>query len=242
VTDEGQARAAADTAVARFGHIDVLINNAGFGLLGAVEESTPEEIARIYGTNVFGLLSVTRAVLPHMRRQRSGRVINISSIGGYAASPGWGVYCSTKFAVEGLTEALALELKPLGIYATVVEPGFFRTDFLDAQSLAVSPNAIADYRETAGAMRDFAGHANHAQPGDPAKLAKAMLALANAPEPPTRMPFGSDTVARIESKNASLAAELARWRELFFRPTSPLNRRGLEDHPALRGVKPMCSR
>jgi NAD(P)-dependent dehydrogenase (short-subunit alcohol dehydrogenase family) len=110
--------------------------------------------------------------------------------------------------------SLGIELKPLGIYATVVEPGFFRTDFLDAQSLATSPCEIADYRETAGAMRDFAGHANHAQPGDPAKLAKAMLVLVNTAEPPVRLPFGSDTVARIESKNASVAAELARWREL----------------------------
>jgi NAD(P)-dependent dehydrogenase (short-subunit alcohol dehydrogenase family) len=214
VTQEVQAQSAAASAIERFGRIDVLINNAGFGLLGAVEEATQEEIGRLYATNVFGLLAVTRAVLPYMRRQRSGHIINISSIGGYAASQGWGVYCSTKFAVEGLTEALAIELKPLGIYATVVEPGFFRTDFLDARSLAVSPAAIPDYEETVGAMRNFAAHANHAQPGDPVKLAKAMLALVDAPEPPVRMPFGSDTVARIEAKNASVAEELARWREL----------------------------
>jgi NAD(P)-dependent dehydrogenase (short-subunit alcohol dehydrogenase family) len=214
VMQEAQAQAAAAAAVDRFGRIDVLINNAGFGLLGAVEEATQEEIGRLYATNVFGLLAVTRAVLPYMRRQRSGRIINISSIGGYAASAGWGVYCSTKFAVEGLTEALAIELKPLGVYATVVEPGFFRTDFLDSRSLAVSPTAIPDYEETVGAMRNFAARANHAQPGDPVKLAKAMLALVNAPEPPVRMPFGSDTVARIEAKNAGVAEELARWREL----------------------------
>jgi NAD(P)-dependent dehydrogenase (short-subunit alcohol dehydrogenase family) len=214
VMQEAQSQAAAAAAVDRFGRIDVLINNAGFGLLGAVEEATQEEIGRLYATNVFGLLAVTRAVLPYMRRQRSGRIINISSIGGYAASAGWGVYCSTKFAVEGLTEALAIELKPLGVYATVVEPGFFRTDFLDSRSLAVSPTAIPDYEETVGAMRNFAARANHAQPGDPVKLAKAMLALVNAPEPPVRMPFGSDTVARIEAKNAGVAEELARWRQL----------------------------
>jgi NAD(P)-dependent dehydrogenase (short-subunit alcohol dehydrogenase family) len=214
VTQEAQAQAAAAAAVERFGRIDVLINNAGFGLLGAVEEATQEEISRLYATNVFGLLAVTRAVLPYMRRQRSGHVINISSIGGYAGHEGWGVYCSTKFAVEGLTEALAAELKPLGIHATVVEPGFFRTDFLDASSLTVSPTVISDYEETVGAMRNFAARANHAQPGDPAKLAKAMVALVNSPEPPVRMPFGSDTVARIEAKNAGVAAELARWREL----------------------------
>lgn len=109
---------------------------------------------------------------------------------------------------------MAIELKPLGIHATVVEPGFFRTDFLDARSLSVSPNAISDYDETVGAMRNFAAHANHAQPGDPAKLAKPMLALVNTADPPVRMPFGSDTVARIEAKNARVAEELARWRAL----------------------------
>jgi NAD(P)-dependent dehydrogenase (short-subunit alcohol dehydrogenase family) len=214
VTQEAQAQAVAEAAVKRFGRIDVLVNNAGFGLLGAIEEASAEEVQRVFATNVFGLLAVTRAVLPHMRRQRSGHVVNMSSIGGYAASAGWGVYCATKFAVEGITEALAIELKPLGVHATVVEPGFFRTDFLDERSLSVSPHAIADYQETAGAMRDFAVRANHAQPGDPAKLAKAMLALVAADEPPVRMPFGSDTVARIESKNASVAAELAQWRDL----------------------------
>jgi NAD(P)-dependent dehydrogenase (short-subunit alcohol dehydrogenase family) len=214
VTNDAQAHAAADAAAARFGRIDILLNNAGFGLLGAVEEATSQEIERIYATNVFGLLAVTRAVLPHMRRQRSGHVLNISSIGGYAASAGWGVYCSTKFAVEGLTEALALELKPLGIHATVIEPGFFRTDFLDARSLSVSPSQIDDYAETAGAMRSFAASANHAQPGDPAKLARALLTLVDAGDPPLRMPFGSDAVRRIETKNAFVAQELARWRDL----------------------------
>lgn len=214
VTDEAQAHAAAEAAVQRFGRIDVLVNNAGFGLLGAVEEATAAEIERVYRTNVFGLLAVTRAVLPHMRRQRGGHVLNISSIGGYAASAGWGVYCSTKFAVEGLTEALALELKPLGIRATVIEPGFFRTDFLDARSLSVSDAELPDYAETAGAMRRFAADANHAQPGDPARLAKAILQIVDADEPPTRMPFGSDTVRRIEAKNAFVARELAEWREL----------------------------
>jgi len=214
VTDEVQARAAADTAVQRFKRIDILLNNAGFGLLGAVEEATAEEIERVYRTNVFGLLAVTRAVLPHMRRQRSGHVLNISSIGGYAASAGWGVYCSTKFAVEGLTEALALELKPLGIRATVIEPGFFRTDFLDARSLATSRTTIPDYAETAGAMRQFAAGANHTQPGDPAKLARAILQVVDADDPPMRLPFGSDTIRRIEAKNTFVAAELARWRGL----------------------------
>jgi NAD(P)-dependent dehydrogenase (short-subunit alcohol dehydrogenase family) len=139
VTDEAQAAAAVQAALARFGRIDVLVNNAGYGLLGAVEEATADEVRRLYDTNVFGLLNVTRAVLPSMRARRSGRVINISSLGGYQSGPGFGVYCSTKFAVEGLSEALHGELAPLGIHVTVVEPGYFRTDFLDGNSLAVSP-------------------------------------------------------------------------------------------------------
>jgi NAD(P)-dependent dehydrogenase (short-subunit alcohol dehydrogenase family) len=212
--NESQAREAAGSTIARFERIDVLLNNAGFGLLGAVEESSAEDVERVYRTNVFGLLAVTRAVLPHMRRQRSGHVLNMSSVGGYAASAGFGVYGSTKFAVEGLTEALALELKPLGIRATVIEPGLFRTDFLDASSLLPSKMTIPDYAQTAGATRNFAASNNHAQPGDPAKLARAILQLVNAEDPPLRMPFGSDAIRRIEAKNAFVAQELARWRDL----------------------------
>jgi NAD(P)-dependent dehydrogenase (short-subunit alcohol dehydrogenase family) len=214
VTDETQARAAVAAAVARFGRIDVLVNNAGFGLLGAVEEADDADVRRMYDTNVFGLLNVTRAVLPRMRAQSSGRVINISSIGGYRGSAGFGVYCSTKFAVEGLTEALHAELAPLGIHATVVEPGYFRTDFLDSSSLVKSPRVIADYAETAGRVRARASDLNHQQPGDPQRLAAAMVTLVNAENPPLRMPFGTDTLAVIEQKNAYVAEETAAWREL----------------------------
>jgi NAD(P)-dependent dehydrogenase (short-subunit alcohol dehydrogenase family) len=214
VTDEAQAHEAARAAVERFGSIDVLVNNAGYGLLGAVEEATAAEVEAIYRTNVFGLLAVTRAVLPHMRRQRSGRILNLSSIGGYAAAAGFGVYCSTKFAVEGLSEALAAELAPLGIHVTVIEPGYFRTDFLDGTSLSVSPTQIADYQETAGATRAHATEANHNQPGDPAKLAAVLVDFVEAPDPPVRLPLGSDTVARIEAENAATAALLDSWRSV----------------------------
>ncbi|KHA70636.1 short-chain dehydrogenase [Pseudomonas chlororaphis] len=214
VTREEEAHHAVAEGIKRFGRIDVLINNAGFGVLGAVEETSASETERLFATNVFGLLNVTRAVLPHMRAQRSGRVINISSIGGYQAYMGWGVYGSTKFAVEGITEALHQELAPLGIQATVVEPGFFRTDFLDEQSLIKTRLELADYDETVGKMRAFAEAANHAQPGDPQKFAEAMLALVNAPNPPQRLALGSDTVARIEAKNRLVAQELAEWNEL----------------------------
>lgn len=148
VTRPEQAQAAVAAALDAFGRIDVLVNNAGFGLLGAVEESSDADVRRMYDTNVFGLLNVTRAVLPAMRARRAGHVINISSIGGFRSGAGFGAYCSTKFAVEGLTEALRDELAPLGIHATVVEPGYFRTDFLDASSLVVAPGEIADYAAT----------------------------------------------------------------------------------------------
>jgi NAD(P)-dependent dehydrogenase (short-subunit alcohol dehydrogenase family) len=214
VTDEAQAKAAVQAAVEKYGRVDVLVNNAGFGLLGAVEESADKEIRRMYDTNVFGLLNVTRAVLPTMRANRSGHVINISSVGGYRAAAGFGVYSSTKFAVEGITEALHAELKPLGIHATVVEPGYFRTDFLDASSLVVAPDVIDDYDETSGAVRRIAMQMNHNQPGDPKKLAAAMLRLVDAPAPPLRLPLGTDTLAAIASKNAYVLQETDAWKEL----------------------------
>jgi len=214
VTNEGQAQDAVKAAVARFKSIDVLVNNAGFGLLGAVEEATAEEVERLYRTNVFGLLAMTRAVLPQMRAQRSGRILNISSSGGYRSSAGWGVYCSTKFAVEGLSEALHSELAPLGIHVTAVEPGYFRTDFLDARSLSASTARISDYNSTAGHVREVAGDLNHMQSGDPEKLAKVLVEFVDAQDPPVRLPLGSDTIRAIETKHADDAAILAAWRSV----------------------------
>jgi NAD(P)-dependent dehydrogenase (short-subunit alcohol dehydrogenase family) len=214
VTNEAEAARAVEAAVARFSRIDVLLNNAGYGLLGAVEEASDNEVKAVFNTNVFGLLTVTRAVLPQMRKQKSGHVINISSIGGYSAYQGWGVYGATKFAVEGLTEALAAELAPLGVHATVVEPGFFRTDFLNDNSLVSTKQQISDYAETVGVTRDFAAGANHAQPGDPQKLSAAMLKLVDSANPPVRLPLGSDTVARINAKNRHVEQELETWHAL----------------------------
>ncbi|NIF47379.1 SDR family NAD(P)-dependent oxidoreductase [Enterobacter sp. Ap-1006] len=214
VTHEQQAQAAVNLALQRFGRIDILVNNAGYGLLGAVEEASAEEVEKIFKTNVFGLLSVTRAVLLQMRTQKSGHVMNISSIGGYRASLGWGVYCSTKFAVEALSEALFHELKPLNIKVTVIEPGYFRTDFLDRQSLSSTGRQIDDYAPTVGEMRKFAAQVNHRQPGNPQKLAEAIIQLSQTPVPPLRLPLGSDTVAALREKNNNVNDELARWEDL----------------------------
>ncbi|MEX3777066.1 oxidoreductase [Pseudomonas sp. MYb118] len=214
VTNEAQGIAVAQQAIEHFGRIDVLVNNAGFGVLGAVEEATADEVRRVFETNVFGLLNITRAVLPHMRAARSGHVINLSSVGGYKSGPGFGVYCSTKFAVEGLTEALHAELAPLGIKVTVVEPGYFRTEFLEGNSLVESPSTIADYDSTAGEVRRIAKVVTMNQPGDPDKLAQVMITLVEAKEAPLRLPLGSDCVAAIEAKNSFVAGELQAWREV----------------------------
>lgn len=213
VTDEEQARQAVQAAVERFGRIDVLVNNAGRGLLGAVEEATDAEVRAVYDTNVFGLLTVTRAVAPVLRAQRSGAIVNISSVGGFVSSPGWGVYASTKFAVEALSEALHAELKPLGVHVMVVEPGYFRTDFLDSSSLQIQQNRIDDYADgPAGQMRITAGERNHDQPGDPVKAAAAIIDVVESERPPVRLQLGNDTIAAVEAKLAHVQAELAQWR------------------------------
>jgi NAD(P)-dependent dehydrogenase (short-subunit alcohol dehydrogenase family) len=212
VTSEASIAAAVKAAIERFGRIDVLVNNAGYGVIGAVEETSGDDVRRLYETNVFGLLSVTRAVLPLLRTQRSGHVINLSSVGGYQSGPGFGVYCSTKFAVEGISEALHAELAPLGIAVTVVEPGYFRTEFLESKSVVESDAIIADYADTSGKVRAFAKTVSLQQPGDPVRLAQAVVELTRAERPPLRLPLGSDTVAAIEAKHALVSAELAAWR------------------------------
>lgn len=214
VTDEAAAVAAVDAAVQRFGRIDVVVNNAGRGVLGAVEEISDAAARVVYDTNVFGILNVLRAVLPTLRAQRSGWIVNLSSIGGFIASSGWGVYCSTKFAVEGISEALAAEVAPLGIAVTIVEPGYFRTDFLDASSLHTEGAVIDDYAATLGVVREHARDVNHAQPGDPVKAVAAMLRLAEAERPPLRVQLGSDSFGAVAHKLATVAEEQADWREL----------------------------
>ncbi|WP_440069440.1 oxidoreductase [Streptosporangium sp. OZ121] len=214
VTDQGQADAAVKAAVSRFGGIDVLVNNAGRGLVGAVEETSDAEARGVFDINVFGLLTVIRAVVPVMRAAGHGRILNVSSTGGVVAWAGWGVYSATKFAVEGLTEALGLELAPLGIQVTSVQPGPLRTDFLGSTSLLHVERIIDDYAVTGGASRVWAGENHGLQEGDPVKAAAAILAVADLDEMPARIPLGTSTLADIRAKLAAVGAELETWREL----------------------------
>jgi NAD(P)-dependent dehydrogenase (short-subunit alcohol dehydrogenase family) len=216
VTDELQVKTAVNEGISKFGKIDVLVNNAGFGILSAVEEATDEQVRNNFDTNVFGTLNVIRAILPFLRKQRSGHIINMSSVGGLTGSPGWGLYNSTKFAIEGLTEALSKELAPLGIFATAVEPGYFRTDFLDGSSLNRVGNIIEDYADTVGKMRDRAAAVNRKQPGDPQKLAEALIEIANCDKPPVHLPLGIDSLNSYKAKTAAFAADIEAWHDVII--------------------------
>jgi NAD(P)-dependent dehydrogenase (short-subunit alcohol dehydrogenase family) len=209
-----QIAAAVDAAVAAFGRIDALVNNAGRGLVGAVEETSDAEARAVFDVNVFGLLAVTRAVLPQMRAQGSGLVINVSSVGGFVAWPGWGVYCATKFAVEGLSDAMKHELEPLGIKVTAIEPGPFRTDFLDGSSLHIAATEIADYASTGGAARTWAVDNNAGQAGDPEKAAAIIVGLASEDRLPERIQLGANAVHDIADKLARTSRDLEQWREV----------------------------
>jgi NAD(P)-dependent dehydrogenase (short-subunit alcohol dehydrogenase family) len=210
---QDQITGVVDAALKRFGRIDVLVNNAGHGLLGAVEEANDAEVASVYETNVFGLLRVTRAVLPFLRQQGTGFVVNLSSIGGLVGLPGWGIYNSTKFAIEGLSEAMAAELKPLGIKVIVVEPGPFRTDFLGG-SLATTERILQDYDATAGQTRAAAVRRHGAQAGDPALAAEAIITAVTSENPPLHLPLGAFAYERASAKLDELRQEFEAWREL----------------------------
>ena len=192
VSNAAQADAAVRAAVEQFGRIDVLVNNAGYGLLGNFEEVQEEAIERQFATNVFGLMHVMRAVLPVMRRQRSGRVFNLSSIAGLIGFQGASVYCASKFAVEGLSASIATEVERFGISVTLVEPGFFRTDFLEPTSVSYAAANIGDYAD--GDAKDIYGGYNGRQLGDPARLGTVLVELAAMPSPPKHFLAGSDAV------------------------------------------------
>ena len=213
VTDRTQISAVLDQAKARFGGVDVLVNNAGYGYRAAVEEADDADVRQLFDTNVFGAVDMIKAVLPDMRARRSGSIVNISSIGARITPAGSGFYAATKAALEGISGSLRRELEPLGINVTVIEPGAFRTDFA-GRSLTQSAAPIEDYAETAGKRRKENDTMDGNQPGDPAKAAEAILAIVESPNPPSLVVLGEDAFGAFTAVAEAQRAELDQWRDL----------------------------
>lgn len=211
LTDEKSVEAAVKKTIERFGRIDTLVNNAGYGQAGTAEEVTDEEARRNFDVNVFGLLNVQRAVLPSMRKERSGHVFNISSVGGFVGSfSGWGVYCATKFAVSGITESLHADVQDLGIKVTLVYPGYFRTNFLDQDSMMKPSRPIEDYTSARKSIGQHEDAINGNQPGDPEKLAQVLMNFSNQTEAPLHLFLGADALEAAQNKLKDLALEVER--------------------------------
>jgi NAD(P)-dependent dehydrogenase (short-subunit alcohol dehydrogenase family) len=213
VTDKEQISSAVQQAQARFGGIDVLVNNAGYGYRAAVEEADDADVRQLFDTNLFGAVDMIKAVLPDMRAKRSGAILNISSIGARISPAGSGYYSATKAALEGLSGSLHKELQPLGISVTAIEPGAFRTDFA-GRSLTQSATAIPDYAETAGKRRKENDTVHGTQPGDPVKAAEAIIAVVESPNPPSLLVLGQDAYGAFAAVADAQRAELDQWREL----------------------------
>ena len=210
VTRAGDADRAVSLAADAFGGVDILVNNAGYGMFGALEEGSPDEYRPMFETNVFGLIETTRAALPGMRERGGGRIVNISSGAGIKGAAGAGYYNASKFAVEGMSEALALELAPFGIKVVIVEPGPFRTDFL-GRSITVARHEIAAYADTAGKMRGYTTENDGRQAGDPDKAIRVMLQAIDAAEPPLHLPLGPRAYGLARAKLAEFAADMEAW-------------------------------
>ena len=209
------ADALAETEAA-FGRLDVLVNNAGHGFMGAIEEATPDEYRPLFEVNVFGLIETTRAALPLMRRTGAGRIVNLSSGAGIRGRGGHGYYNATKFAVEGLSEALAEELAPLGIRVIIVEPGPFRTEFL-GRSIAVAKRRIEAYAATGGAARSYREGNDGRQQGDPAKAVSVMMRAVDAEDPPLHLPLGPRAYELAERKLSAFRNDMDAWRDIAIR-------------------------
>lgn len=212
VNNNDEIAAAVKAVIARFGRVDVLINNAGYSIVGAVEETPEAELRALMDTNFFGAVSVTNALLPLFRQQQSGAIVNISSMGGQLSFPGFAAYSASKFALEGLSEALAGEMAPLGIKVMIVEPGQFKTELAGA-AMKHMPE-IAAYESTVGPTRNFAKTMHGTQEGDPAKAAAAIDKALSAPNTPLRLQLGEDAVVAIKQHSENLLKDLAEWEQL----------------------------
>lgn len=205
----------------QFATLDVVVNNAGFGIVGAVEEVSRAEIDNVFNTNVFGTINVLKATLPHLRRQRSGHIINFSSVGGFIGIPGFGAYNASKFAIEGLSEALAAEVKPLGIHVIIVEPGPFRTDFLADNSLQRAKRIIDDYSDTSGQVRQRTLERDGHQAGNPEAAVKVIVQAASSKAPPLHLPLGRESIERFRRKLRFIEDEIAEWQDLSLATDFP---------------------
>lgn len=213
VTDEKEIAAAVKAAEQKFGAIDVLVNNAGYGYLTTVEEGEEKEIRAMFDANVFGLFALTRAVLPGMRKRHKGHIINITSVGGHVGNPGSGYYAATKHAVEGWSKSLAAETRPLGIKVTCVAPGPFRTDWA-GRSMKQTENRIADYAEVTGARLAAVSAHSGKQPGDPVRAGEAMIKLTESENPPLHIVFGAQGLGVVTNNLKQKLAEIEAWREV----------------------------
>lgn len=215
ITDNDDIKSAIDKTVEHFGKIDVVVNNAGYGQIGTLEELTDEEARENYAVNVFGTLNVIRNAMPYLREQRSGNIFNISSVGGYSGNfPGWGIYCSTKFAVAGFTEALAEEVKDFGVHATVVYPGYFRTDFLNKDSVKTPANPIQAYEAARSSEQAHLHEINGNQPNDPVKAADVLIQISKEKNPPVHLLLGVGTQEFLHNKIDILKKDAEKWESL----------------------------
>ncbi len=220
VTQVSQVQAAIKQAIQHYGQIDVLVNNAGHGMIGAIEEASDEEVRALFDVNVFGVLNVLRAALPHMRARHKGTVINMSSQGGMRSFPGSGHYCASKHALEAFSESMAVELAPVGIKVLVVEPGPFRTDFA-GRSMAIAKQVIPDYSASSGMRRANLKNVDGKQKGDPARAAEAIIQAVEAPNPPLRLALGLEALRGMREKVAGVMQEWSAWESVSLAADYP---------------------
>ena len=215
INNEEEVKMAIAKTMEQFGHLDVVVNNAGYGLLGSLEELSEEEARKNFNINVFGSLNVIRNVMPHLRAQQSGHIFNISSIGGFTGNfPGWGIYCATKFAVHGLSESLAMEVKPFGVNVTIVSPGYFRTNFLTKDSMNVPKKQLDAYQSVRDSQTAHQDQINGNQAGDPEKAVAAIIEIAEVENPPLHLFLGEDAYNVAYVKMDAVKSDLEKWKKM----------------------------